>query len=162
MGLPEQDVSYMKKSALLSHIKMTMGGYVAEEILNGQTSTGPSSDIKQATEIARRMVTEWGMSNLGFIALGSEGEPLFLGREIAQHKDFSEDTAKKIDKEILSILESCMKETKTILTEHKDQLDTLANALIERETLDDNEVREILGFEKIGPKNSDIIERTDG
>lgn len=162
MGLPEQDISYMKKSALLSHIKMTMGGYVAEEILNGQTSTGPSSDIKQATEIARRMVTEWGMSNLGFIALGSEGEPLFLGREIAQHKDFSEDTAKKIDKEILSILESCMKETKTILTEHKDQLDTLANALIERETLDDNEVREILGFEKIGPKNSDIIERTDG
>lgn len=162
MGLPEQDVAYMKKSALLSHIKMTMGGYVAEEILNGQTSTGPSSDIKQATEIARRMVTEWGMSNLGFIALGSEGEPLFLGREIAQHKDFSEDTAKKIDKEILSILESCMKETKTILTEHKDQLDTLANALIERETLDDNEVREILGFEKIGPKNSDIIERTDG
>jgi len=156
MGLPEQDVSYMKKSALLSHIKMAMGGYVAEEILNGQTSTGPSSDIKQATEIARRMVTEWGMSNLGFIALGSEGEPLFLGREIAQHKDFSEDTAKKIDKEILSILDSCMKETKAILTEHRDQLDLIANALIERETLDDNEVREILGLEKTGPKNSDL------
>ena len=156
MGLPEQDISYMKKSALLSHIKMSMGGYVAEEILNGQTSTGPSSDIKQATEIARRMVTEWGMSNLGFIALGSEGEPLFLGREIAQHKDFSEDTAKKIDKEILSILDSCMKETKAILTEHRDQLDLIANALIERETLDDNEVREILGLEKTGPKNSDL------
>ena len=156
MGLPEQDVSYYKKSKLLSHIKMSMGGFIAEEILCGQTTTGPSEDIKQATEIARRMVTEWGMSNLGFIALGSEGEPLFLGREIAQHKDFSEDTAKKIDKEILSILDSCMKEAKSILTEHRDQLDAIANALIERETLDDNEVREILGLEKIESKNSDL------
>ncbi len=156
MGLPEQDASYMKKSALLSHIKMAMGGYVAEQMLNGQTSTGPSSDIKQATEIARRMVTEWGMSKLGFISLGSEGEPLFLGREIARHKDFSEDTAKKIDKEILDILSSCMDETKKILSEHKDQLDTLANALIARETMDDNEVRELLGFEAAGPKNSDL------
>ena len=156
MGLPEQDVAYMKKSSLLSHIKMSMGGYVAEQMINGQTSTGPSSDIKQATEIARRMVTEWGMSKLGFISLGSEGEPLFLGREIARHKDFSEDTAKKIDKEILDILSSCMEETKKILTEHRDQLDKLANELITRETMDDNEVRALLGFEATGPKNSDL------
>ena len=156
MGLPEQDVVYMKKSSLLSHIKMSMGGYVAEQMINGQTSTGPSSDIKQATEIARRMVTEWGMSKLGFISLGSEGEPLFLGREIARHKDFSEDTAKKIDKEILDILSSCMEETKKILTEHRDQLDKLANELITRETMDDNEVRALLGFEATGPKNSDL------
>ena len=157
MGLPENDQSYMKKSALMSHIKMAMGGYIAERILNGQTSTGPSSDIKQATEIARRMVTEWGMSDLGFISLGSEGEPLFLGREIAQHKDFSEATAKKIDEQINKILGECMDEATKILTEHKDQLDKLAQALVARETLDDNEVRELLGFEAIGPKNSDIL-----
>ena len=157
MGLPENDQSYMKKSALMSHIKMAMGGYIAERILNGQTSTGPSSDIKQATEIARRMVTEWGMSDLGFISLGSEGEPLFLGREIAQHKDFSEATAKKIDEQINKILSECMDEATKILTEHKDQLDKLAQALMARETLDDNEVRELLGFEAIGPKNSDIL-----
>ena len=157
MGLPENDQSYMKKSALMSHIKMAMGGYIAERILNGQTSTGPSSDIKQATEIARRMVTEWGMSDLGFISLGSEGEPLFLGREIAQHKDFSEATAKKIDEQINKILSECMAEATRILTEHKDQLDKLAQALVARETLDDNEVRELLGFEAIGPKNSDIL-----
>ncbi len=157
MGLPENDQSYMKKSALMSHIKMAMGGYIAERILNGQTSTGPSSDIKQATEIARRMVTEWGMSDLGFISLGSEGEPLFLGREIAQHKDFSEATAKKIDEQINKILSECMAEATKILTEHKDQLDKLAQALMARETLDDNEVRELLGFEAIGPKNSDIL-----
>lgn len=157
MGLPEKDQSYMKRSALLSHIKMAMGGYVAERILNGQTSTGPSSDIKQATEIARRMVTEWGMSDLGFISLGSEGEPLFLGREIAQHKDFSEETARRIDEQINKILGECMEDATRILTEHKDQLDKLAQALVARETLDDNEVRELLGFEAIGPKNSDIL-----
>ena len=157
MGLPEKDQSYMKRSALLSHIKMAMGGYVAERILNGQTSTGPSADIKQATEIARRMVTEWGMSDLGFISLGSEGEPLFLGREIAQHKDFSEETARRIDEQINKILGECMEDATRILTEHKDQLDKLAQALVARETLDDNEVRELLGFDAIGPKNSDIL-----
>lgn len=157
MGLPEKDQSYMKKSSLMSHIKMAMGGYVAEKILNGQTSTGPSADIKQATDIARRMVTEWGMSDLGFISLGSEGEPLFLGREIAQHKDFSEETAKRIDEQINKILKECMDDATKILTEHKDQLDKLAQALVSRETLDDNEVRELLGFEAVGPKNSDIL-----
>ncbi len=157
MGLPESDQSYMKKSALMSHIKMAMGGYIAERILNGQTSTGPSSDIKQATDIARRMVTEWGMSDLGFISLGSEGEPLFLGREIAQHKDFSDETAAKIDEQIQKILTECMDDATKILTDHKDQLDKLAQALVTRETLDDNEVRELLGFEAIGPKNSDIL-----
>ena len=123
MGLPENDQSYMKKSSLMSHIKMAMGGYIAEKILNGQTSTGPSADIKQATDIARRMVTEWGMSDLGFISLGSEGEPLFLGREIAQHKDFSDKTAAKIDEQIQKILDECMNDATKILTEHKDQLD---------------------------------------
>ncbi len=156
MGLPENDQSYMKKSTLLSHIKMAMGGYIAEKMLNGQTSTGPSSDIKQATEIARRMVTEFGMSKLGFISLGSEGEPLFLGREIAQHKDYSEETARQIDAEVNSILDECMKDATRILEENRDQLDTLANELIAKETLDDREVRALLGFEQIGPKNSDI------
>ena len=155
MGLPENDESYMKKSSLMSHIKMAMGGYIAEKLLNGQTSTGPSSDIKQATDIARRMVTEWGMSDLGFISLGSEGEPLFLGREIAQHKDFSEDTARKIDAQINAILDECMKDATNILTEHRDQLDKLAAELMVKETLDDNEVRALLGFEQIA-KNSDL------
>lgn len=157
MGLPEDDTNYYRKSSILSHIKMAMGGYVAEKLVSGQTSTGPSSDIKQATDLARRMVTEWGMSErLGFISLGSEGEPLFLGREIAQHKDFSDSTAQLIDEEVRSILSSCMAETERILTENRAQLDTLAQGLIERETLDDREVRELLGFEQIGEKNSDL------
>lgn len=158
MGLPENDVNYYKKSTLLSHITMAMGGYVAEEIINGQTSTGPSSDIKQGTEIARRMVTEWGMSDLGFISLGSEDEPLFLGREIATHKDFSEYTAEKIDKEVQKILAGCLSEARRLLKEHKDQLDKLAEELIVRETLDDSDVRALLGFEAIGPKNTDLTD----
>ncbi len=158
MGLPENDVNYYKKSTLLSHITMAMGGYVAEEIINGQTSTGPSSDIKQGTEIARRMVTEWGMSDLGFISLGSEDEPLFLGREIATHKDFSEYTAEKIDKEVQKILAGCLAEARRILKEHKNQLDKLAEELIAKETLDDSDVRALLGFEAIGPKNTDLTD----
>ncbi|MCR4676369.1 MAG: ATP-dependent zinc metalloprotease FtsH [Sphaerochaetaceae bacterium] len=156
MGLPEEDVSYYKKSKLLSHITMAMGGYVAEEILNGQTSTGPSSDIKQATDIARRMVTEWGMSDLGFVSLGSEGEPLFLGREIATHKDFSEYTAERIDKEMHRILDSCLAQARQLLNEHRDQLDLLANELMAKETLDDADIRELLGFEAAAPKNTDL------
>ena len=123
-----------------------MGGYAAEKIVYGETTTGTSNDIKQATDLAHRMVTEWGMSDLGFINLSDEGEPLFLGREITQHKDYSEDTAKKIDSEMRAILASCMDDTIRILTEHRDQLDKLTDALVEKETLDDKEIREMFGF----------------
>ncbi len=95
------------------------------------------------------MVTEFGMSDLGFIALGSDDEPLFLGREIAQHKDYSEETAKKIDQEMHKILDSAMKETMEILTTHRDQLDALTNALVEKETLEDSEIRAMFGFPEV-------------
>lgn len=148
ISLPLKDAYTKNRSSLFDWIKVTMGGYVAEEIIYGETTTGTSNDIKQATDIARRMVTEWGMSELGFIGFGKDDEPLFLGREIAQHKDYSEDTAKKIDEEISKILTGALTDTRRILTEHKDQLDTLTEALIDKETLDDDEIRELLGFEK--------------
>ncbi len=148
ISLPEKDAYTKNRSSLFDWIKVTMGGYVAEEIIYGETTTGTSNDIKQATDIARRMVTEWGMSDLGFIGFGKDDEPLFLGREIAQHKDYSEETAKKIDSEISKILTEALSDTRRILNEHKDQLDTLTETLIEKETLDDDEIRELLGFEK--------------
>ena len=126
-----------------------MGGYVAEELVYGENTTGVSNDIKQATDMARRMVTEYGMSSLGFISLANDDEPLFLGREIAQHKDYSEETARKIDSEVNRILSECLTETREILTEHRDQLDALAVALVERETLDDSEIREMFGFPEV-------------
>ena len=89
------------------------------------------------------------MSSLGFISLANDDEPLFLGREIAQHKDYSEETARKIDSEVDRILSECLRETREILSMHRDQLDALALALVERETLDDKEIREMFGFPQI-------------
>jgi len=93
-------------------------------------------------------VMEWGMSELGFVAFGQEDEPLFIGKEIAQHKDYSEDTAKKIDAQVSQILDSCLTETRKLLNDHKDDLEKLTEALIEKETLDDMEIRELLGLGK--------------
>ena len=146
ISLPERDAYTKNYSSLHDWIKVTMGGYVAEELVYGETTTGTSNDIKQATQIAHRMVTEWGMSDLGFINLSDESEPLFLGRQITQRKDYSEETARRIDEEMKKILDSAMAETRKILGEHRDQLDTLTEALVEHETLDDNEVRALLGF----------------
>jgi cell division protease FtsH len=154
ISLPEKDAYTLTKSKLVDRIKITMGGYVAEELVYGETTTGTSNDIQQATNLAKRMVTEFGMSSLGFINLGDEEEPLFLGREIAQHKNFSEATAKIIDEEMLKILNKCLDETRDILKSHRDQLDLLTNELVEKETLDDAEIRELLGFEPIENKFS--------
>jgi len=93
------------------------------------------------------MVCEWGMSSvLGPVSFGQEDEPIFLGKEIARHKDYSEETAQKIDEEIKAIVTNCLDETRAILTEHRDQLDLLAETLIRRETLEDEEIRTLLGF----------------
>lgn len=146
MSLPEKDAYTKNRSFLEDRIKICMGGYVAEDIVYGETTTGTSNDIKQATDMARRMVTEWGMSSLGFISLGDDDEPLFLGREIAKHKNFSDEMMRRIDEEISSILSRCMDETRTILTEHRDQLDALTEALVAKETLDDKDIREMFGF----------------
>ncbi len=156
MSLPEKDSYTKNQSYLEDRIKICMGGYVAEDIVYGETTTGTSNDIKQATEMARRMVTEWGMSDLGFISLANDDEPLFLGREIAQHKDYSEETARRIDQEIHKILDRCMDETRTILTEHRDQLDRLTEALVEKETLDDKDIREMFGFPPV-EHNTDLV-----
>lgn len=149
ISLPEKDAYTKNKSSLMDWIKVTMGGYVAEELIYGETTTGTSNDIKQATDLARRMVTEWGMSALGFIALGKEDEPLFLGREITQHRDYSDDTAKKIDAEMTKILDEAMSDTRKILSENRDQLELLTKELVEKETLDDAEIRVLLGFDPI-------------
>ena len=156
MSLPEKDSYTKNQSYLEDRIKICMGGYVAEDIVYGETTTGTSNDIKQATEMARRMVTEWGMSDLGFISLANDDEPLFLGREIAQHKDYSEETARRIDQEIHKILDRCMDETRTILTEHRNQLDRLTEALVEKETLDDKDIREMFGFPPV-EHNTDLV-----
>jgi cell division protease FtsH len=148
LSLPEKDSYSRNKSWLTDRIKIAMGGYVAEQLFYGETTTGTKNDIEQATQIARRMVTEWGMSpELGFISFGQEDEPIFIGKEIAQHKDYSEDTARRIDGEVKKILDESLEETRSILTAHADQLELLTDTLVQKETLEDSEIRKLLGFE---------------
>jgi cell division protease FtsH len=152
LSLPEKDSYSRNRSWLTDRIKIAMGGYVAEQLFYGETTTGTKNDIEQATQIARRMVTEWGMSSeLGFISFGQEDEPIFIGKEIAQHKDYSEDTARKIDTEVKKILDESLRETKEILSQHRDQLELLTSTLVQQETLDDAEIRSLLGFAAPAP-----------
>ncbi|MGC9313727.1 MAG: ATP-dependent zinc metalloprotease FtsH, partial [Sediminispirochaetaceae bacterium] len=147
LSLPEKDSYSRNQSWLKDRIKIAMGGYVAEELIYNETTTGTKNDIEQATNIARRMVTEWGMSkSLGFMSLGQEEEPIFIGKEIAQHKDYSDETARSIDLEVKRILDECLDETRDILKTHIEELKSLAEALVQKETLEDAEIRELLGL----------------
>ncbi len=155
LSLPEKEIYSRNKGWLIDRIKISLGGYVAERIIFNNTTTGTQNDLKQATQIARKMVCEWGMSSkIGPVSLGQEDEPIFIGKEIAQHKDYSEETARLIDEEIRTIMKECYEETTQILTEHKDKLDLLAETLVVKETLDDLEIRTLLG---IVYKNKNIV-----
>ncbi|HEY9054760.1 MAG TPA: ATP-dependent zinc metalloprotease FtsH [Rectinemataceae bacterium] len=156
LSLPEND-SYSKNSGwLLDRLVITYGGYAAEKLTYGQTTTGTAQDLRQATDMARRMVCEWGMAeSMGPIAYGQEDEPIFLGKEIARHKDYSEETARKIDDAIRAFLEGALARAMEILDREKDKLRILAEALIQRETLEDQEVRSLLGIQPLWLKPAD-------
>ena len=145
-SLPEHDITYMTEGWLLDRIKISYGGFVAEKMVFDETSSGVSADLKGATRMARAMVTQWGMSDVGPVVFGSEDQPIFLGKEIARHQDYSEETAREIDAAVKNIMSKCLDAATGILTEHRDQLDALTDALVERETLVDDDVRELLGF----------------
>lgn len=143
MRLPEGDRISMSRIRLLADIKVAMGGRIAEELIFGadKITTGASSDIRAATEIARRMVIEWGMSeSLGFQAYSEPQQEIFIGHSISQTKPISEHTAQKVDTEIHRILDACYRETMDVLKKHTDQLHLMAENLIERETLTGDEI----------------------
>src|SRR5690349_7737939 len=141
MQLPVDDKHSYTKDHLEAMLAVLMGGRSAEELFLGHITTGAGNDIERATEIARNMVCEWGMSELGPLAFGKKEEAIFLGREINQHRDFSEDTAVQIDKEVKRIVSSSYDKAKNILGTHRDTLERIAQALLDREVLDANEVR---------------------
>ena len=149
--LPLDDKHTYTKDYLINNIRILMGGRIAEEIaLNNQT-TGASNDIERATEIARKMICEYGMSeNLGPLAFGKKEEEIFLGREIAQHRDYSELTAQKIDEEVTNLVSESYQKTFKLISEHIETLNRLAQALLERETLAGPEIEEIIGNKKRG------------
>ncbi len=145
MQLPEKDRYTEGRRKLISMITGMMGGRVAEEIVFGDVTTGASSDLRQASHLARMMVCEWGMSAaLGPQSFGEREELLFLGREVSRSQTFSEETARKIDQEVSSIIRDCYARATEILKTHRDTLDKLAQLLIERETLDGRDVRDIV------------------
>jgi len=144
MYLPEKDRLSATKEFLLGQIAMAMGGRIAEDIFIGSITTGASNDIEKATEIARAMVCEYGMSELGPLTFGKKEEQIFLGREIAQHRDYSEDTAIKIDLEVKNIISNQYELAKKIIVENRDALERLAQALLEYETLDAVQIRRVV------------------
>lgn len=135
LALPAEEHDNMSRSQLLDQITMMLGGHAAEEIGLGEIYTGSSSDLKRATEICRKMVTQFGMSeNIGTIYLGSDQE-VFVGMEFGQSREYSEEIAARIDREVSSILTACYEKAKQILKDNKDKLETLAQALLDQETL---------------------------
>ena len=142
--LPEGDRHNYSQEYLLGQIAILMGGRIAEDTFLGSITTGASNDIERATELARAMVCEYGMSEMGPITFGKKEEQIFLGREIAQHRDFSEDTAIKIDEQVKKIVTAQFERAKAIIEENRETMIRLAECLLERESLDGVEIRRIV------------------
>ncbi len=144
MQLPIDDKHTYTKTYLEGTLTVLMGGRTAEEIFLGHITTGAGNDIERATDIARKMVCDWGMSSLGPLAFGKKEEAIFLGREIAQHRDFSEDTAVHIDQEVHRIVTSAYNNAYSLLDNNKETLERIAQALLDREVLDATELKLLL------------------
>ena len=144
--LPEEERHSYPRSYLLNNLAILMGGRVAEELIMNEFTTGAGNDIEKASHLARKMVCEWGMSDgLGPIAFGKKEEHPFLGRDFSQVKDYSEETARRIDQEILKIVHDSYKRAKSVIQEDIDCLHSIANALLEKESLDAASIEQIMG-----------------
>ncbi|MGA2281692.1 MAG: ATP-dependent zinc metalloprotease FtsH [Verrucomicrobiota bacterium] len=152
MQLPEKDILSRRRNEMLDDIAVTMGGRIAEEIMSGDISTGAAMDIQQATNMARAMVCQYGMSDkVGMVQYGSDDEFVFLGREMARTKGYSESTAREIDEEIKRIIDAGYKTAQDILFNNRIKLELIASALLEYETLDHAQVEEIVKTGKFTP-----------
>ncbi|MBZ5681320.1 MAG: ATP-dependent zinc metalloprotease FtsH [Acidobacteriia bacterium] len=160
--LPIDDRHNYTKDYLETDIAILMGGRLAEEIFLTQMSTGAGNDIERATELARKMVCEWGMSDLGPLTFGKKEEQIFLGREIAQHRDYSEDTAIKIDGEVRKLVSQGYETAKRILEVNRDALQRIAAALLEREVLDAAEIKLLVEGKELPAKPPSPGKSDDG
>jgi cell division protease FtsH len=144
MQLPIDDKHSYSKDYLNDQLAILMGGRIAEEIYMQHMTTGAGNDIERATDLARKMVCEWGMSDLGPLSFGKKEEQIFLGREIAQHRDYSEDTAIRIDEQVKKLVQNGYDRAHKVIADKSDALVRVAEALLEREWLDGAEVRQII------------------
>ena len=160
MLLPEEDRHSHNKRALLGQIAMTMGGRAAEQLVFNRYTTGASDDLKRATELARKMVCQWGMSEkLGPLTYVEDAGHVFLGRDLQQHKEFSNESMRMIDKEVLEILSSSYERAKKILKKYRKALESLAKTLIEQETIDGDCVLQVM--QEYEPKAKKSTVKTD-
>ncbi len=160
MLLPEEDRHSHNKRALLGQIAMTMGGRAAEQLVFNRYTTGASDDLKRATELARKMVCQWGMSEkLGPLTYVEDAGHVFLGRDLQQHKEFSNESMRMIDEEVLEILSSSYERAKKILKKYRKALESLAKTLIEQETIDGDCVLQVM--QEYEPKAKKSTVKTD-
>jgi cell division protease FtsH len=153
MQLPLDDKHSYNKGYLEAQLAILMAGRIAEEIFMHHITTGAGNDIERATEMARKMVCEWGMSDLGPMSFGKKEEQIFLGREIAQHRDYSEATAIKIDEQVRKLVDHGYDQARKIIEERVDALKRIAEALLEREVLDGAEVKLLIDGETLPASN---------
>ena len=152
MALPKTDILSRRRKEMLDTIAVMMAGRIAEEVVSGDISSGAAGDIQQATNMARAMVTQWGMSDrLGMVQYGDDDEYVFLGREMTRAKIYSESTAQEIDGEVKRIIDQCYKTAKDLITGNADKLELIAKSLLEYETLDGQQVEEIVRTGKFTP-----------
>jgi cell division protease FtsH len=151
MQLPIDDKHSYSKDYLLAQLAILMAGRIAEENYMHHMTTGAGNDIERATDLARKMVCEWGMSELGPLSFGKKEEQIFLGREIAQHRDYSEETAIRIDAQVKKLVQGAYDTASAIIKERSDALVKIAESLLEREILDGNEVMQIIQGQSIEP-----------
>ena len=147
MTLPEKDHLTMKKSQILDNITMILGGRVAEEIVYGKDAitTGASNDLEKVTALARNMVTKYGMSDkMGNMAYGKDEQHIFMGRDFGMRRDFSEEVAAEIDKEVKKIVDERYAIAKELLTTNRDMLEAISKELLDKETLDEKEFMELM------------------
>ncbi len=150
--LPIDEKHNYKKEYLMTGISVLLGGRVSEEIFLESMTTGAGNDIERATELARKMVCEWGMSDfMGPLTFGKKDEQIFLGREIAQHRDYSEATAQEIDREVKKVVMDCYAKTKELLSSNKESLRKIAETLLEREVLDAHQIAALIKGEELEP-----------
>ena len=159
--LPDDRHNYTREY-LETRLAMLYGGRVAEEVFLNQMSTGAGNDIEKATEMARAMVCEYGMSRLGPLTFGKKEEQIFLGREIAQHRDFSEETARQIDLEVRRLIDEGYQSAHALVSQNADAMHRLASALLERETIDAEEVRLLIEGKELPPVRSSLAAPSDG
>jgi len=153
LQLPAEDRYIMTRQELVDRITVFLGGRVSEDLTFQEISTGAADDLKKVTELARRMVTDFGMSKvLGPISLGRKYEQPFLGRDIMEDRNYSENVASAIDKEVSTIIEDCYEKAKAVLTEHAEQVRAVVKVLLERETLTGDEIRAIMRGEELPTK----------